>query len=675
MQSLIRLFLISLSLCLAAIGGSAEPDQRLRNAVQSLIEDHKGEVSVAIEHLETGEFFQHRADRVMPTASLIKLPLLIVAYQMAAEGELDLDQRIELKSEDKVPGSGLLTDHIDEGVALRLRDYLRLMIRYSDNTATNVVATQIGLKQLADRMDALEFPETKMNSLTYRRGTSIAPQRSELYGLGSTTAGETVRLLALLHRGKLADEEVTKEITEHLLVCDDDSKLARYLPPGIKLAHKTGAIANCRTDAGIFYTDSGPVAVCVLTNKNEDQRWSDDNAANRLIANIGKAVVQRFGADSKDQPMQQGAVGKLVEALQRTLNKRLKPSPGLAIDGDFGPATRGAVERFQEQQKLPVTGIVGKETWQQLGPLIERDDPIPDPDVVNAEVLPMKSRPPLDGPPIVTCKAWVIGDSEGNVLWESAGSERLEPASTTKVMTAYVVLQLAERQPGLLDETLTFSERADRTVGSTSGIRAGESLTVRECLYGLLLPSGNDASVALAEFCGQRLGEPSDDESSYDSFIAAMNQAADELGMSNSTYQNTHGLPDAEHKLSAIDLLRLATAAMKYDLFREIVSTRQFGCRVESEEGYARNVIWKNTNRLLAIEGFSGVKTGTTRAAGACLVSRGKFGEDEYTVVILGSSSSDARYADTRNLYRWAARNKDRQGASGSLDDSESNAP
>ena len=134
--------------------------------------------------------------------------------------------------------------------------------------------------------------------------------------------------------------------------CDDNSKLAAGLPPGTRFAHKTGAISNCRTDAGIIDTPRGAVAVCFLTNKNEDQRWTDDNEANRLAAKIGTAIIERFGRAETDDRLRQGAFGKLVEALQRTLNDRLRPPPNLAIDGDFGPATAEGGQAFSTFQEF-----------------------------------------------------------------------------------------------------------------------------------------------------------------------------------------------------------------------------------------------------------------------------------------------------------------------------------
>ena len=130
-----------------------KPDPQLSSAISSLANDHRGEVAVAVENLETGEFFGLNADQPMPTASLIKFPLLIATYHAAEQGDVDLEKLIPLRERDKVPGSGVLTDHFSSGIELPLRDYIRLMMRFSDNTATNVVIDQIGLEATARRME------------------------------------------------------------------------------------------------------------------------------------------------------------------------------------------------------------------------------------------------------------------------------------------------------------------------------------------------------------------------------------------------------------------------------------------------------------------------------------------------------------------------------------------
>ena len=528
------------------------PDEQLKNSIDPLIKRHRGEVGLAIRNLKTGEHFEHNADAPMPTASLIKFPLLVTAYHLADAGKIDLDKRISLKESDKVPGSGELNAHFSAGTSLHLTDYLRLMIRHSDNTATNVVAEAVGLAATAKHMESLGLKETKLHSYLYRRGTSIFPKRSSEFGIGSTTANEMVDLLSKLEAGDLANSASTKAIKEHLLACADNTKLAREIP-NVTFAHKTGEIANCRTDAGIFYTNAGPIAVCFLTNKNADQAFDDDNPAHLFAGRLGQIVVERFGDGPKsDSNLQEGAFGKLVEAVQRTLNDRLKPSPGLSIDGDFGPATRGAVERFQRANGIPDNGVVGTETWKALGSLIEQDDPVPPPSVINSEKLPVEPQASFSDPPFVTCKAWAIFDANsGELLHEFKSDLPLEAASTTKIMTAYLVCRLAEESPEILDEIITFSERADNTPGSTSALRAGEQVPIRELLYGLLLPSGNDGSVALAEHFGTRLAGSGEQtpEASYDDFINVMNEAVRELNMTGANYTNTHGLsnPKTRH--------------------------------------------------------------------------------------------------------------------------------
>src|SRR5262249_45259183 len=160
---------------------------------------------------------------------------------------------------------------------------------------------------------------------------------------------------------------------------------------------------------------------------------------------------------------------------------------------------------------------------------------VPAPEVVNAEKLPKQPPDPLEGPPFTTVKAWAITDGRtGEVLWGHREKERLEPASTTKIMTAVVVVRLMEKDPKVGDEMVTFSKRADRTIGSSAEVREGEQLPVRELLYGLLLPSGNDAAVAFAEHFGGRFKPATDSpkpDDPFARFIAEMNRVAEELGL------------------------------------------------------------------------------------------------------------------------------------------------
>jgi D-alanyl-D-alanine carboxypeptidase (penicillin-binding protein 5/6) len=660
--SLLSFWSLSLVLFLCSTTLARELDETL----QPVIASHRGQVAVAIKHLETGESFYHQADKPMPTASLIKFPVMVEAYRQASEGLVDLQEGLVLRDADRVPGSGVLTDHFSAGTRVTLRDAIRLMIVFSDNTATNLVLDKIGLASTNEEMVRLGLLHTKIHAKVFRRDTSLFPERSREFGLGSTTARETVQLYELLHRQKLVSAESCQKMLDHLLRCDDSGKLARDLPAGTRLAHKGGSVSRARCDAGILFSPRGPIAICVMTSENQDRRFSPENAAHRLCGKVAKLAFDHFNPTGTASPdaaktLQVGAMGQLVEDVQRTLNARLAEPSQISVDGAFGPMTRATVVRFQRKSGIATSGEVDAATWAALGTLVTSDKPVPAPEEVNAQKLSTSAPDDLSGQPYVTCKAWAIADGNtSELLWGSDEHKRLDFASTTKIMTAYVVLNLAASEPTVLDEEVVFSERADKTFGSTAGIRAGEHLPVRETLYGLLLPSGNDASVALAEHFGGRFASlersqnGSDADDPLTRFISQMNRAANSLGMTRTNYRNTHGLTAPDHRSTAADLIKLAFACRQDEIFRKYVSTRQYGYTVSGPGGYRRNVAWKNTNRLLGIEGYDGIKTGTTSAAGACLVSSAERSGDRLLVVVLGSESSSARYADSRNLYRWA---------------------
>lgn len=725
--------------CCRVCADSLITPQQLQQTLEPLAAGHAGEVAVSVQVLDaagkTSLQWDLHGDRVMPTASLIKLPLMIEAYRQAEAGRVSLDVLLTLQAEDKVPGSGILTEHFSAGSQLSLRDAVRLMIRYSDNTATNLVIDQVGIAATAQTMSAWGFPETQLHSQVFRRETSVALERSERYGLGSTTANDMTELLARLERGELVSSEASRQMLEHLFTCDDTKKLARQLPSDCRVAHKTGSVSRSRTAAGIISTNQIKFAICVLTDKNDDSRWTDDNAADVLIGSMARSVYDLLMQSLPDQEtseaavasssnslpaeatattaptLKSGAVGDLIETLQRTLNARIDAK--LSVDGDFGSATEQAVRSFQQRQQLTIDGIVEQKTWHALQPLVERDPPVPPPAEINTREFPKSVALDPQAPPAVSAKAWAVLDvASGQVLSHGNGDARVPMASTTKVMTALLVLELAAADPSVLNEVITFTARADQTIGSTAGVRAGEQVTTGELLYGLLLPSGNDASVALAEHFGSRLAagpanvqktdtQKTDAQTSngsataaqtsdgataespaapdgYAQFIVAMNVRAAELGLSQTHFANPNGLPDSEHFSSAHDLARLALAALHYPLMREIMQCRQRGVQVRTRDGHARNLLWENTNRLLQQAGFGGMKTGTTDAAGACLIAVGSPAEAasnsldqsdgpsqtqaqspvvrQTIVVVLGCSSSDARYMDARNLFAWAWR-------------------
>jgi beta-lactamase class A len=288
-------------LLVAASGLGAEPIP-LASRINDLVAGYKGKVAVACLNLETREKFELHADDVMPTASLIKLAVMAEVYAQAKEGKVKLEDMLTLPKDEMVQGSGILTDHFSPGAQFSLRDAVRLMIVYSDNTATNMVLSKVGIKPVNERMAGLGLKETRINAKVFKGSTtSVDPARTKQYGLGSTTASEMLKLLELLHKGELVSAEASKAMLDHMKKCDDKDKFPRFLPKGATVAHKTGSVNNSRTDAGILYFKGGPVALVVLTNDNEDKSWTPDNAGNKLCADIAKVVVEYY-ARPTDQP-------------------------------------------------------------------------------------------------------------------------------------------------------------------------------------------------------------------------------------------------------------------------------------------------------------------------------------------------------------------------------------
>jgi len=286
-------------LCIAPLGQDATLAQRL----DPLVKGHAGKVAVAVKNLETGETYFHNADAVLPTASLIKVAVLVEAYLQADEGKFSLRDKVALRDEDTVPGSGLLRIHFSEGATFPLRDLVRLMTAVSDNTATNLVLDKVGIAAVNRRMADWGLPETRINAKVFRGSTtSVDPERTKKYGLGSTTAREMVSLFEQVGAGDRLRPALKQCVLGHLKANDDADKFPRYLPAGAVVAHKDGAVSDARTDAGILYTPGGAVAVCVLTGDNEDKTWRRDNAGNVLCAKVAQQVWEHYATPRGPRP-------------------------------------------------------------------------------------------------------------------------------------------------------------------------------------------------------------------------------------------------------------------------------------------------------------------------------------------------------------------------------------
>ena len=214
--------------------------------------------------------------------------------------------------------------------------------------------------------------------------------------------------------------------------------------------------------------------------------------------------------------------------------------------------------------------------------------------------------------------AILIERTTGTVLLSHNAHQPLPMASTTKVMTALIALE-----KGNLDDVVTVSRNAYGVPGTSIYLSEGERITLRDLLYGLMLASGNDAAVAIAEHIGGDVG----------TFCGMMTARAAELGCEDSVFLSPNGLPTSGHHTTAYDLALIAREAMNHEFFRTLVSTRRASI---PWEGRSYHRILNNKNRLLSdYEGATGIKTGYTKAAGRCLVFGAKRGDLELIGVVL----------------------------------------
>ena len=240
-------------------------------------------------------------------------------------------------------------------------------------------------------------------------------------------------------------------------------------------------------------------------------------------------------------------------------------------------------------------------------------------------------------PPHITAKAAVIVDMDtGTILYSRNADKQLEMASTTKIMTAILIL---ESLP--LDQEVKVPAAAAGMTGSVLGLHRGETFTVEQLLYAMLVPSANDAAVTLAVA----------QAGSVKAFVAEMNARAEEMGLTNTHFVNNCGLHADGHYSSAKDLAKLASYAMHNPVFRRIVSTREY--TLPHAGGIAPLVI-KTSNELLRdFDWVNGIKTGSTPWAGYCLVSSAT--KDGLTLisVVLGAKDQDTREAESKALLTY----------------------
>ena len=245
--------------------------------------------------------------------------------------------------------------------------------------------------------------------------------------------------------------------------------------------------------------------------------------------------------------------------------------------------------------------------------------------------------------PTLDAKAWLVQDANsGQIIAALNPDEKVEPASLTKLMSAYIVFQALENKRLTLDQKVNVSEKAWRTEGSRMFIKVGSQVSVDDLLQGLIVQSGNDATVALAEAVA----------GSETAFTSLMNQEARKMGMTGTHYANSTGLPDPTHLTTVRDLATIA---------RNLVTQFPQYMHYYSQKSFTYNKIKQhNRNRLLWSDPtVDGLKTGHTDSAGYCLVATADRDGRRVISVVVGAPSDSARTEDSLKLLNWSYQNFD----------------
>jgi len=260
---------------------------------------HQGKLALYAVNLKTGDALAIDPDKPVPTASVIKLPILVEAMRQVKAGKHRLEEKVTLDKDNVVQGSGIL-QFFDLPIAITLKDALTFMIIESDNTATNMVIDQVGIKNVNDNISQMGLKDTYLYKKVYKPATGPMPADQKKFGLGKTTAQEMAKVMESIVNCDLKDRKLcdtmlymlrnqqVRNMVPHYIETSDTSE-------GLSLiGNKTGSLDEVRNDVAVIYSKNGPIVISAFTYDNQDKSWNNENAAELLIANIAKTIVETW---------------------------------------------------------------------------------------------------------------------------------------------------------------------------------------------------------------------------------------------------------------------------------------------------------------------------------------------------------------------------------------------
>jgi beta-lactamase class A len=263
---------------------------------------HKGKVAVYAKNLATGDSVTIDPQRPVATASVIKLPLMLQAFEQVKAGKIKLSDTIELTKDNQVPGSGVLS-FLDPGLKLTLKDAITLMMTLSDNTATNMVIDAVGLKPTNDMLARMNLKNTYFYKKVYKKAEGPQPADQKQFGLGKTTAEEMGKVMESIYRCDLGDHDLCGQMITIMRNQQYRNMVPRYIESEdtsedlSAIADKIGALDEVRNDVALIYTKKGPIVISIFTYDNADKSWTPENRAEMMMGRMAKLIVDTWSPE------------------------------------------------------------------------------------------------------------------------------------------------------------------------------------------------------------------------------------------------------------------------------------------------------------------------------------------------------------------------------------------
>lgn len=274
----------------------------LQKKLEALADSYDGHVALYAKNLTTGETISLDSARPVQTASVIKLALMLQAFEQVHSGKLKLSEPVVLTKENQVPGSGILA-LMDPGLTLTLKDTITLMMTLSDNTATNMVIDVVGLHPTNEMLAEMGLKNTYFYKKVYKDAEGPMPPDQKQFGLGKTTAEEMAHLIENIYRCQLGDRDLCLQMITIMRNQQYRAMLPRYLErPDTSetlsaIADKIGALDAVRNDVALVYTERGPIIISIFTFDNVDKSWTPENRAEILIGRLAQLVVNTWSPE------------------------------------------------------------------------------------------------------------------------------------------------------------------------------------------------------------------------------------------------------------------------------------------------------------------------------------------------------------------------------------------